>query len=343
MTGHKTLCTAICPWLNDSFEFLDRAYREGQLGHAWLLSGPVGVGKLNLALAFTNRLLDPRAQPPGELSAASTAVALPLLYEPGDHHPDLHWVFPDPEKTTRSISVDQIRDTSQKLTMTSLHGQKKAVIIDPADALTAAASNALLKTLEEPTRDTYLFLVSQQPGHLPATIRSRCQTLNVVRPPNNIALDWLEESPERTSRNDWTLLLALANRSPLRALTLNEQEYISKNNKFEDKLNLISRNKLDPHLLADEWLKEGIELPLIWLATRLQRVIRTRMTAEVSNPITDLGSDRLHNTWQALTLDGLFQRLDAAERLLSQIGGGTNAELALRVLLMTFLPQRGQT
>ena len=343
MSSHKTLSTQLCPWLRDSYTFLDRAHRDGQLGHAWLLTGPEGVGKLNLALTLANRLLNPNAKPPAELSAAAASEAESTLHDPADHHPDLHWVFPDQEKRTTSISVDQVRATTQALTLTSLYGQRKVVIIEPADVLTTAAANALLKTLEEPTHDTYLFLVSRQPGRLPATIRSRCQILNLPRPPHEYALDWLDQAPERTPRDDWALLLALANGSPLRALILNKREYILKNIEFEDNFQLISRNKLDPQSVADKWLKEGIELPLTWLAARLQRVIHARMGAGGSNSVTDLGPDRLHNAWQALTLNGLFRQLEAAETLLSQIGRGTNADLALRALLMTFHPQRGRT
>lgn len=336
-----TLYTQLCPWLEDPFERLQAAFREGRLGHAWLLAGPAGLGKINLALAVAARLLTPRATAPVRLAPADAGAAMASRHEPANHPPDLHWVFPEPDK--RSISVDQIRAMSQAQTLTSLHGQTKVVIVEPADALTPSAANALLKTLEEPTRDTYLLLVSHQPGRLPATIRSRCQTLTLSPPRPDKALDWLDELPAGPSRTDWMQLLALADGSPLRALTLNDNEYSSKNSEFEDKFQLISNNKLDPQAVADEWLKGEIELPLTWLTIRLRRVIRARMAPEVSNPITDLGSDRLHNAWQALTLKGLFRRLDAAEMLLSQIGRGTNADLALRVLLLDFHPQRGRT
>jgi DNA polymerase-3 subunit delta' len=343
MSSLKTFSTQLCPWLRDAYESLIGAQLNGQLGHAWLLTGPAGVGKLNLALTTANYLLERKAEQPRELSAADVALGMATLHDAADHHPDLHWIFPDQDKRTRSITVDQIRATEQSLMLTSLHGQRKVVVIDPSDALTTSAANALLKTLEEPTNSTYLFLVSQQPGRLPATIRSRCQTLSVPRPAEDSALDWLEAQSGNVTRDDWALLLALANGSPLYALTLLEKNYINKNNNLENNFNLIYNNELDPQTLADEWVKEGIELPLDWLAKRLKRVIYARMTAEVSSTVTDLGSDRLGNTWQALTLEGLFRRLDAAENLLRRLDTGTNADLALRALLMTFHPQRGRT
>ena len=333
--------TQLCPWLQEPYALLDKTLRDGRLGHGWLLTGPAGLGKINLALTVVNRLLNPDAAAPGHLAAAAAGTAMTMRHEPSDHHPDLHWLFPEPDK--RTISVDQIRQTAVALTLTSLRGHAKVVIVEPADAMTPAAANALLKTLEEPTPDTYLFLVSHQTGRLPATIRSRCQTLSLPQPRVEGSLDWLSEQPGDVSRTDWAQLLALAGGSPFRALTLYESEYQSKNKTFEDKLQLISDNELDPQALADDWLKEGIELPLTWLTIRLQREIRARMAPEVSNSITDLGLDRLHNAWQALTLRSLFRRLDAAETLLNQLGRGTNAELALRVLLLDFHPRRGRT
>jgi DNA polymerase-3 subunit delta' len=343
MSSLKTFSTQLCPWLRDTYESLTGAQLYGRLGHAWLLTGPAGVGKLNLALATANYLLERKAEQPRELSAADVALSMATLHDTADHHPDLHWVFPDQEKRTRSITVDQIRATVQALMLTSLHGQRKVVVIDPSDALTTSAANALLKTLEEPTNSTYLFLVSQQPGRLPATIRSRCQTLSVPHPAEDSALDWLEAQSGNATRDDWALLLALANGSPLYTLTLFAKNYIIKNSNLENNFNLIYNNELDPQTLADEWIKEGIELPLDWLTKRLQRVIYARMTAEVSSIVTDIGSDRLGNAWQALTLEGLFRRLDAAETLLRRLSSGTNADLALRALLMTFHPQRRQT
>ncbi len=341
MHSHAVFGRELCPWLREPYELLESSHRQGRLAHGWLFTGPSGIGKINLALAMAERLLNPSAPVPGELSAANAAAPMAERHEASNHHPDLQWVFPEARK--RSISVDQIRETSESLTLTSLRAEAKVVVLDPADALTNSASDAFLKTLEEPSADTYLFLVSHRPGRLAATIRSRCQTLSLPRPRFEQSLAWLEASPDGPSRAAWTELLTLADGAPFRALTLYEQEYHNKNNIFEDKFQQISKNELDPQTVADEWLKEGLELPLSWLAMRLQRVIRARMAPEASNPITDLRPDRLHNAWQALTLEGLFHRLEAAETLLNQLGRGTNAELALRVLLLAFHPQRGRS
>ena len=117
--------TQLCPWLFEPYALLENAHREGQLGHGWLLTGPAGVGKLNLALAMANRLLNPDAAAPARLPAADANTAMTTRHEPTNHHPDLHWVFPEPKK--RSISVAQIRQTADALMLTSLYGQAKIV------------------------------------------------------------------------------------------------------------------------------------------------------------------------------------------------------------------------
>ena len=143
-TALETLSRQLCPWLEPALEQFETARRTGSLGHAWLISGPAGIGKLNLALVLARRLLgDDR--PPTPLSAAAALEALAARHEPADRHPDLHWLHPEEEKET--ISVEQVRNVIETLTLTAHRGGAKVAVIEPAEALTTAAANALLKTL----------------------------------------------------------------------------------------------------------------------------------------------------------------------------------------------------
>ncbi len=340
-TGYRSLSTKLCPWLAEPLERLENARREERFAHGWMLAGPQGLGKINLALVAARRLLNPQAAAPETLQPQEAAEAMAQRHEPSDHHPDLHWVFPENDR--RTLSVDQVREVTGALALTSLEGPAKVVVLEPADAMTTAAANALLKTLEEPTARTYLLLVTHQPGRLPATIRSRCQTLPVPLPPKAMAVGWLARSDAQASKDDWARLLALAEGAPFRAMSFHAGDYINKNKILEDQFNSIYENKLDPQSVADEWLKDDLELALSWLAARLRWAIRARMAPEASNPITDLASDRLHNAWQELTPRTLFQRLQRTEMLLQQLGGGINADLATRALLLGFQGQRGRS
>ena len=197
MTGQLSplsiLSTKLCPWLQPVLAQLDTARTAKRLGHAWLLAGPRGTGKINVALVFANRLLRgiPEAVQPPPLGPEEAVAAMRERHAATDHDPDLHWLFPEEDK--RTISVDQIRFVAEVLALKAHRGTAKVVVIEPADGMTTGAANALLKTLEEPSGDTYLLLVSHQPERLPATIRSRCQRLSIARPRPADVIAWLGE------------------------------------------------------------------------------------------------------------------------------------------------------
>jgi len=92
-------------------------------------------------------------------------------------HPDVHFIEVAEEK--KQISVDQIRDILENAALRPYEGRTKVFIIDPASALTGSGSNALLKTLEEPARDTIFILLTRSPDLLLPTIRSRSQAIYV--------------------------------------------------------------------------------------------------------------------------------------------------------------------
>ena len=148
-----------------------RAALAGErMHHAWLLAGRRGVGK-----------------GPFALEAARELVAA----EPGREHPDIiiltHLPKDDkeaakrdegkPYELARNIKIDQIRAMQQRLTTRPTAGERRAVIIDPADDLEPNAANALLKSLEEPPVGTFFLLVAHRLGRLLPTIRSRCRVL----------------------------------------------------------------------------------------------------------------------------------------------------------------------
>ncbi|WP_341208919.1 DNA polymerase III subunit delta' [uncultured Sphingomonas sp.] len=156
----------------------------GVLHHAWLLAGPLGVGKATFALAAALRLLAdamiPGVLPPG-LTVPDDHPAAKLMA--AGSHPDLRVLRrlakkDKEDELARSITVDQIRSLGPFLgTMPSL-SPRRVIVIDAADDLERpGASNALLKSLEEPPAGTIFLLVSHAPGRLLPTIRSRCRLL----------------------------------------------------------------------------------------------------------------------------------------------------------------------
>jgi len=332
-----TLSRQLCPWLTESLESLENAWARQRLGHAWLIAGPAGLGKLNLALVVADRLLQGTAgrEVPPTLGPKEAVDAMRERHAPTDHHPDLHWLHPDEDK--RTISVEQVREATEALSLKGFQGATKVVLIEPAEAMTVAAANALLKSLEEPTADTYMLLISHQPGRLPSTIRSRCQTLLVPRPTQARVEAWLGSSPRGAA-------VAAAGRvaGPLGLAQKATSSYDITISKLYESFNLICESRVDPQAVAAEWLKQDVGANLDWLVATLRRTIRARVGAGGSNPVTDPSDPLLHNGLRALTLSALCNQLRAAESLREQLGGGVNVELALRALLLSFTPDRGR-
>lgn len=167
----------------DASAALFGALRGGHLHHAWLLAGPPGIGKATFARAAAARLLAEAAEPGrfGEaLDIAPDSRTAQLLA--AGSHPDYRELARLPKKDgkdgelARSITIDQVRALGPFLgTMGSL-SQRRVVVIDSADELERpGASNALLKSLEEPPAGVVFLLVSHAPGRLLPTIRSRCR------------------------------------------------------------------------------------------------------------------------------------------------------------------------
>ena len=159
------------------------AWATRKLHHAWLLAGPKGVGKATFAHAAARRVLAEAAGPPFNLPDLSTSDEHPIvkLVEAGSH-PDMRrlerLVNDKTGNLARNISVDQIRELGEFLSLTAALSQWRVVLIDSVDDLETSGANALLKILEEPPPNTLFFLVSHAPGRLLPTIRSRCRRLD---------------------------------------------------------------------------------------------------------------------------------------------------------------------
>jgi DNA polymerase-3 subunit delta' len=166
------------------------AYRTGRIPHAWLLGGPAGIGKATLAFRMARFVLaHGDATSPAVRKAESLEVAPshPVARQVANQaHPDL-LVLERTENESGNlrtvITVDQVRRTISFFGSTAGAGGWRVCIVDTADELQyPQASNALLKMLEEPPRRALFLLVSNSPGRLLPTIRSRCCRVD-LRPP----------------------------------------------------------------------------------------------------------------------------------------------------------------
>ena len=193
-------------------EFRERL-ESGRLAHALLLSGPAGTGKLDLALELAAGLLCQQ----GIWPACGKCRSCELINSGA--HPDyrrLSFELNAKGNIRTEIVIEQVRKLISSLQLTTTISARKVAILHPAEAMNRNAASALLKTLEEPPGDTVMILVSDDPGRLPATIRSRCQNLHVRLPETRLALEWLMENGDYDPLEAESALQAAA-RSPLRA------------------------------------------------------------------------------------------------------------------------------
>lgn len=156
---------------DDAWRQWREAMAGGRMHHAWLLTGKKGLGKAHFARAAA-RMLVGAEQSPGEHPDILT-----LTQGPKDEKEEKKRADGKPFELARSIRIAQIRAMQQRLTTRPTAGERRAIIVDPADDLERNAANALLKNLEEPPVGTVFLLVAHQPSRLLPTIRSRCRML----------------------------------------------------------------------------------------------------------------------------------------------------------------------
>lgn len=164
-----------------------------RMHHAWILSGLRGVGKAAFALQAARELV-------GSPSMDDHPDILVLTHPPKDDKEAEKRAEGKPYETKRNIPVDEVRAMQRRLTTRPTLGDRRVVIVDPADDLESSASNALLKSLEEPPQGTFFLLVAHRIGRLLPTIRSRCCVLHFPPVPDETIDEILrQEAPEADS------------------------------------------------------------------------------------------------------------------------------------------------
>ena len=212
MSNHDHLLSQIpFPWQDAHWRRLDRLRTNNQLAHAYLIAGSAGLGLRFFAEKFAHLLLC--AQPD---AGRTCAECKQCVLNANNQHPDLLRVRP--ERTSRVVKVEQIREASEFLSMTSHAGGPKIVIIEQSHQMNTSAANALLKTLEEPNPDSYLLLMTESVSSMMATVRSRCQRLQFEVPRFDESLEWLQG--QLLDNEDGVKLLVAADNQPLKALEL---------------------------------------------------------------------------------------------------------------------------
>ncbi|NQZ83819.1 MAG: DNA polymerase III subunit delta' [Colwellia sp.] len=255
-------------WLLQEQYQLSEQIANNKLPHALLINGVQGSGKYELANWLINVLL---CQTPQLLN--NNTPILPCghcktcrLYH-SSTYPDHISVVSD--KAT--IGVDSIRKVSQFFEKTAQLGQAKTVLIAAAETMTVAAANALLKTLEEPTENSFIILLSSSRDTLLPTIISRCRLIEIRPPVGSELLAQLEQA----NGNNYSNLSHL----PELLDSIIQQQYLE----FE----ALFLAQLQSHVEKNKWLKMLNDSPdaLRWLEKILTNLMRAENGWSLSDGI----------------------------------------------------------
>ncbi|WP_218421673.1 DNA polymerase III subunit delta' [Stutzerimonas stutzeri] len=291
--------TDVLPWQVDLWRQLAG---RAQHAHAYLLHGPAGIGKRLLTEQLMALLL---CQRPVEARACGECKACQLLA--AQTHPD-HYVL-EPEEVDKAIRVDQVRDLVGFVTQTAQLGGRKVILLDPAEAMNLNAANALLKSLEEPSGDTVLLLISHQPSRLLPTIKSRCVQQACPLPGRQQSLDWLaarlpELGPELREQ-----LLTLAAGSPLAALKLHEQKVLELRAQVVDGVKKLLKQQQSASQLAEGWNALPLILLFDWFCEWAHLILRYQMAGDEA----ELGAADMQKVLQYLAQKSSQQKVIALQ------------------------------
>lgn len=294
---------AVHPWQRGQWSRLTRDRAAQRLPHALLIAGPTGTGLRAFGETLGQALLCP-ADPDDAPCGACRGCR---LYAAGTH-PDALRI--EPAETGKAISIDAVRALTERLSLTG-SGTAKVALIDPAESLTAAAANGLLKTLEEPAGGAHVVLISRRVARLPATIRSRCQRVSFGLPDAELAVQWLEshgvESPPQ-----W---LARAGGAPIlaREYAHSANETAAQAATVVDRLLTVLENATVPALSQAE-RQYPLTLAVPAIAATIEDLLRLRYAPARAPLRWPEQRTRMQALVPALDGPALFDYLDAVYR-----------------------------
>lgn len=249
-------------WQQTQWDNFCQRVHANTLAHAYLLSGSQGIGAQELALAMGQYLL---CSSPLANIACGNCRSCALLR--ANTHPDFLWVHP--EEKGKQIKVDQVREISLRVSQTAQQGGKKVIVVSPAEAMNINAANAILKNLEEPSGETFFFLVSYQANRVLPTIRSRCAKVTLALPSYRQSLAWLQEvgveSPEQ--------ILDDASGAPLLAKEWRDQGLAQQLQDIMQAMVDVGEGRLEPMGFAKRFAKSDPFVIIQQMLTAVERVI----------------------------------------------------------------------
>ena len=307
-------------------DMLKKALASERVGHSYIFSGLDAIGKKTLAMAFAQALNCENAALQNDACGACSSCRKMIH----GNHPDIHLVATEGQ----FIRIEAIRNIQEQMTFKPLEGRKRIFIIDGADKMNEQAANALLKTLEEPSADNIIILVTARPYWLPQTILSRCRHLRMNPLPAATVARLLIEQ-EQMDPAKASLLASLSGGSIGQALGLNSEDMIA----FRAQLGrlLAAANANDPMslLILASFLgqdKKEIKQGLSILKTYFRDALVYKETAKASMIINADNLSVVSSLAGRLRGEQILQNITLVEKSNETIEMNVNKSLTLEAM-----------
>ena len=211
---------------------LRSAMAKNRIAHAYLFYGTEGVGKRTTASVFARALNCEEENPPCDACRSCQKAER-------NTHPDIVTITAEGQ----FIKIGAVKELQEQMKFRPREGRRRVLIMPEADRMNAAAANALLKTLEEPSAGNILLLTTSRPHALPMTILSRCQHLRFTPLPRETVARFLREK-ESLEAAAAEALAASSGGSIGKALEMNREDYLTLRNGILE--HLAEENPADP-------------------------------------------------------------------------------------------------
>lgn len=323
---NPNVTSKVYPWQQTTWDTLTTRFPN--IGHGLLFYGKQGCGKHAFAKHFLAWVLCLNKQPQGPCGECSSCQWLK-----SDTHPNYVHITTDEEnkKQNAKIKIEKIRDLLPFVQQTG-EGWR-VIVIEPAEALNLASSNALLKTLEEPGERVVLILLADHYLKLPATIRSRLQHFALDRISYKQATSYLNEHLSELAEVQPDLLLGLSNDMPLQAIEIAQSDWFAKRQVFlNDWLKIVAQKNM-PLFFSGKWQKELSFNDFIMLFEYLLGdLICVKLNQPQKN--TDLDFDQLSPYYDLESLFNIYSELQQEKKLVEQ---NVQSQLIIDQLFITLM------
>jgi len=222
-------------------EILEKGYESGKLSHAYLFTGPEHLGKKTLALNFCRMLLSFRGKAEKskrvEIAKLTDFSLRPASFEmtnDDDIQNNLDLTIISPDEDEKQITIEKIRDLEKKMALYPHSAKYKIAIIEQAEKMNKSAANALLKTLEEPSKTAILILLASDSKNMLDTIKSRCQLIKFLPVKRSLLEKFLKD--KINNKEEAEKIIEMSGYRPGKII-----EFVNNRNKIKEAADEINR------------------------------------------------------------------------------------------------------